>query len=217
MGLNLKEHIRTKAHDASIKKLKTKRVPEKIISSMGLSFLEDIAESLTEVTHSTFLYTGGLTYESDKIVAKFTSSETKNVIKMIVSYNKDTMEEEYKFDSLNDVIEDNLKKEEKTPVPKKTPAKKKKTVKEPKKVEEQVAPSPKIPNFTKMVDTAIEIGNKEKEEEKRQKVQEMVDNSLSELDKLENTDKINKILDALEEQVPVKKKEDKLFSILKNV
>jgi hypothetical protein len=209
MGINLKEHIKTKAHDASIKKLKTKRVPPKIVSSLSVSFLEDIAETLSEVTQSTFNYTGNLKYDSGKIVSTFTSSETSSAIKMIISYNKETLEEDYKFDNLNEVIEESIIED---PEPE---------VEEVEEIVEQVeepeVPSNPIPNFSGMVDTAIEIGKKEKEEEKRQKLQEMVDNSLNELDKIEKTDKINKILDALEEQTPIEKKEDKLLSILKNV
>ena len=223
--MGLKDTITKKAHASSVKKLKANNVPDKIVSSLSVSFMEDIADALSEVTQSIFNYTGGLDVSNEQVEAKFTSSETSNVIKMIVSYNSVTDEEKYTFDNLNQTIEDNIKPEEE-PKPKETKEEPKKTVRKKPVTKKKVAPKEEIkeevkisaiPNFTKMVDTAIEIGNKEKEEEKIQKVKEMVDNSLESLNKIEKADKINKILDALQEQVTEEKKEDKLLSILKNV
>jgi hypothetical protein len=205
MPINLKEHITKKAHDASIRKLKTKKVPSKIVKSLTTKFLDDIASSLSEVTKSVFNYTGNVDYKDDSVLVKFTSSETSNVITMVISYDKKTLEEDYTFENLNETIEENIEKEEV----------KEEVVVEDSPVKEKIA-SP-IPNFTAMVDTAIKIGNEEKEKEKRQKIQEMVDESLDSLEKIEKADKINKILDALEEQTTEEKKEDKLLSILKNV
>jgi cobalamin biosynthesis Mg chelatase CobN len=180
--LDVKKIVTQKAHESCIKQLTSAHAPFELIQQFSYEFLEEIANTLSQVTRNIFLYTGNLTYKDKSIEAKFTTSDSKDVITLTVSYNYNTQEQEYKFDNLNQQLEKLVTGEE---VPSKEP------VQIPKEVEITIIkPENIIPNVNKILTNTLK---KDKEEILNKKMDKL--NTI--LDKKQKAQEVTKIIDKL--------------------
>lgn len=183
--IEIKKIVTQKAHESCIKVLTHDHVPFELIQQFTYEFLEEVASSLSQVTRNTFIYTGNISYKDKTLNVKFSTSDNKDIISLLVTYNYNTQEKDYTFDNLNQHLE-------KLIVPP-----------EPEVITIQVEP---IKDVNKLLTKALEV-------EKKEILNKKVNQLTSILDKKEKAQEVTKIIDTLISAE--KKPSNPLFDLLK--
>jgi hypothetical protein len=204
--------VNKKAHQSSIKRLGEK-IPNEILEYIEYELLNDVAKSLSSVTHNGFLYTGIIKEGEECLKVEYKSSDQVETVSMLIHYDVSLNEEGFDFEGLNEQMEKVVNGDVKEPEEPEEIEIVEEVVEKPKKTTPKKKVDPKV--LDKVLDTLIEKDQKEKSKKDVVALDKALD---SMVEKEKTKKKTKQAIDLLEKLTePPKKKEINPIDVLKKI